>query len=124
MNIELMKQSQYRCKVRAFKRQQEKFFKVRNNLNLIRFSNRSGNHINCFRFSLSEGKEHIYKKLEVCIDLMKENHKFITEAIFVDGGRADVFDITEGVVYEVVNSESDREFIEKVKRYPDDVEVV
>ena len=124
MNIELMKQSQYRCKIRTFKRQQEKQYVLRNNLNLIRFSNRAGNHINCFRFSLSESREHILKKLDICIELMKNNHKFITEAIFVNGGRADVFDLTKGIVYEILNSENDEKFEEKVKKYPKEIEVV
>jgi len=124
MNIELMKQSQLRCKLRAFRKHQEKQYALRNNLNLIRFSNRTGSHINCFRFNLSESREHIYKKLEVCIELMKENHKFITEAVFVDERRADVFDLSDGVVYEILNSESDKGFEEKVKRYPEELEVV
>ena len=124
MNIELMKESRFRCKIRAFKRQQEKQFRLRNNLNLVRFSNRTGCHINCFRFNLSESREHILKKLEICIDLMKENHKFITEAIFSNNCRCDVFDLTKGIVYEILNSESDKEFDEKIKKYPEELEVI
>ena len=124
MNIELMKNNLYESKLRCYERYKEKFFKVRNNLNLIRFSNRSGCHINCFRFNLSESREHILKKLDVCIDLLKKKHKFITEAVFIDGGRADVFDLTEGTIYEIMNSESDKEFKEKVKKYPEEIGVV
>jgi len=124
MNITKMKQSQMRCKIRAFNRYKEKIFALSNNLSLIRFSNRSGSHINNLRFSLAENKEHILKKLEVCLELMDKNHKFITEAIFDNGCRCDVFDITEGIVYEILNSESDEEFEEKIKKYPQELEIV
>ncbi|MFH1209826.1 MAG: hypothetical protein V1663_03485 [archaeon] len=124
MNINKMKQSQLRCKIRAFNRYKEKLFLVSNNLSLIRFSNRSGSHINNLRFSLSESKQHIMKKLDVCIELMNKNHKFITEAIFDNGCRCDVFDITEGVVYEILCSETDEEFEEKIKHYPKELEVI
>lgn len=124
MNIIKMRQSQLRCKIRAFNRYKEKLFLVRNNLSLIRFSNRSGSHINNLRFSLSESKAHIMKKLDICIDLMNKNHKFITEAIFDNGSRCDVFDITSGTVYEILNSETDEEFEEKIKKYPQELEVV
>jgi len=32
--------------------------------------------------------------------------------------------LSEGVVYEILNSESDRKFEEKIKRYPEELEVV
>jgi len=124
MNIIKMKQSQLRCKIRAFNRYKEKFFVLSNNLSLIRFSNRSGSHVNNLRFSLSENKEHILKKLEVCLELMNKNHKFITEAIFDNGCRCDVFDITSGTVYEILNSETDEMFEEKIKKYPRELEIV
>ncbi|MFH1210269.1 MAG: hypothetical protein V1663_05795 [archaeon] len=124
MNIIKMRQSQLRCKINAFRRHKEKMYALRNNLNLIRFSNRCGNQMNTLRFSLSESKTHIMKKLEVCIELMNKNHKFITEAIFLDGSRADIVDLTEGVVYEILCSETDEMFDEKIKKYPRELEIV
>ena len=124
MNIELMKNNLYESKLRCYRRYKEKQYALRNNLSLVRFSNRCGNHINCFRFSLNESKAHILKKLEICIDLLRNNHKFITEAIFDNGSRCDVFDLSEGVVYEILNTETDEMFEEKIKKYPEEVEVV
>mgnify|MGYP001598748136 CR=1 FL=1 len=122
-----MRQSQLRCKQRAYEnhieRLKEKYL-YRENLNLVRFSNRCGTHINCFRFNLSEDLKHIYKKLEICINLMNKNHKFITEGIFENGSRCDILDLTEGVVYEIMNSENERRFREKVKSYPEKFEII
>ena len=64
------------------------------------------------------------KKLEVCIDLLSKNHKFITEAIFENGSRCDVLDLTSGVVYEILCSETDEIFEEKIKKYPKELEIV
>jgi len=127
MNMELMKQSQIRCKRRAYERQteraKEKYLYIENS-NLIRFSNRCGSHINCFRFSLSENREHIIKKLDICIELKQLNHEFITEAIFVNNSRADVVDLTTGEIYEILCSESEENFEEKIKNYPKDFRVI
>lgn len=127
MNIELMKQSQIKCRRRAYERQREKLkekYTYLENSNLIRFSNRCGSHINCFRFSLSENREHIIKKLDICIELMSKGHKFITEGIFSNGSRCDVIDLTSGIVYEIMNTEDEKKFEEKIKKYPEEVEVV
>src|SRR3989344_2413957 len=82
MNIELMKQSQIKCKRRAYEKQieklKEKYLYIENS-NLIRFSNRCGSHINCFRFSLSENREHILKKLDICIELMNKRNNLKKE---------------------------------------------
>lgn len=127
MNIELMKQSQIRCKRRAYERQieraKEKYAYIENS-NLIRFSNRCGSHINCFRFSLSENREHIIKKLDICIEVLSKGHKFITEGIFNNGSRCDVIDLNDGVVYEIMNTEDEKKFEEKIKKYPEILEVV
>jgi len=124
MNITKMKQSQMRCKINAFRRHKERMYAFSNNFSLVRFSNRTGNQLNSLRFSLSESKQHIMKKLEVCIDLLSKNHKFITEAIFENGSRCDVLDLTSGVVYEILCSETDEIFEEKIKKYPKELEIV
>ena len=119
MNIELMRQSLYASKKRAylryFAKMKEKCFSVSNNLNYIRFSNRK---LNCLRWHNNESREHILKKLDICISLKNSNHDFITEAIFSNGSRADVVDLTAGEIYEILVSEDERELIEKIKKYP------
>jgi len=120
--INLLKRRGFENKLRSYKRylekRKEKFFRVSNNLSLVRFSNSSGYHINCFRFFNGESKEHILKKLNICIELKNMNHKFLTEAIFNNGFRCDILDLTDGIIYEILNSESDEEFKEKIKNYP------
>ena len=80
--------------------------------------------MNCLRWGSNETKEHILKKLEICIELKELEHEFITEAIFNNGGRADVIDLTSGIIYEILCSEDEIKFEEKIKKYPEEFEVV
>ena len=89
----------------------------RTNLNLIRFSNRSGSHVGCFRASKNETDAHVYKKFETWLNLTRRGHSVITEAILTSNeGRIDVFDITEGVAYEILSSEKEKDC--DLKSYP------
>ena len=119
MNLEKMKGSQKECKKRAnenqIRRLKEKCFGISSRLELIRVGNRK---LNCLRWHNNESREHIIKKLDICRWLKEINHSFITEAIFLDGSRADIVDLTASVIYEVVVSESEESFNEKVKKYP------
>ena|SRR3989344_7659328 len=119
MNIELMKQSLYASKKRAYLKHisklKEKYFDVNERLQNIRFSNRK---LNCLRWHNNESRQHIIKKLDICIELKELEHEFITEAIFVNNSRADVVDLTAGEIYEVLCSESEEDFEEKIKNYP------
>ena len=125
MNIELMKQSLYESKKRAYENHmdklREKCFGVSSRLQNIRISNRK---LNCLRWYNNESRDHILKKLDICRWLKEIGHEFITEAIFVNGGRADVVDLSDGVIYEVLVSEDESRFEEKVKKYPREFEVV
>lgn len=120
MNLELMNQSQLKCKERAQKNHlnklKEKAFGVNERLQLIRVSNRK---LNCLRWHNNETKEHILKKLDICRWLKEINHDFITEAIFLNGTRADVVDLTDSIVYEILVSEDESKFEEKIERYPE-----
>ena len=55
---------------------------------------------------------------------MRKKHLFITEAIFTNGKRCDIIDLTEGTIYEILNSEDEKKFNEKVKNYPKELEIV
>ena len=119
MNIKLMRQSLYESKKRAYIRHisklKEKCFSASNNLDYIRFSNRK---LNCLRWHNNESYSHILKKLDICISLKNSNHDFITEAIFINNSRADVVDLTTGEIYEILVSEEEKDFYEKIKNYP------
>ena len=68
----------------------------------------------CCRFSIANSYSHEMAKAKICIYLKKNNRKFITEAIMKSGRRADVFDLTEGIVYEVTETETQKSI--KAKR--------
>ena len=55
---------------------------------------------------------------------MNKDHKFIIEGIFLNGIRCDIIDLTDGVIYEILNSEDDKKFNEKVKRYPKELRII
>ena len=120
-----MKESLRKCKERAQLMQdlklKEKSFGISERLQYIRVSNRK---LNCLRWHNNETREHIIKKLDICRWLKEINHNFITEAIFDNNCRADVIDLTDAVIYEVLVSEDENKFEEKVKKYPKGFEVI
>ena len=124
MNYHKMRQSHYQAKQRAYLRHVHKRQAFREHLNVVRFSNRCGSHMNCIRFSLGESWQHIAKKVEICCMLREMKHDFLTEAIFLNGSRCDVLDITEGVVYEILRSETEEQFLEKIKQYPKELQIM
>ena len=119
MNLELMRQSLYASKKRAYeahiRKLKEKYCNVNERLQNIRVSNRK---LNCLRWHNNESRQHILKKLDICIELKNSKHTFITEAIFVNGSRCDIIDLTTGEIYEILCSETEEDFEEKIKRYP------
>ena len=125
MNIELIRQSLYASKKRAYLRHlanlKEKCFCVNERLQNIRVNNRK---LNCLRWHNNESKKHIIKKLDICIELKDLNHEFITEAIFINNSRADVVDLTTGEIYEILCSETEENFEEKIKNYPKEFRVI
>ena len=125
MNIELMKQSLLACKRRAYENHidklREKCFGVNERLQNIRIGNRK---LNCLRWHNNESRQHILKKLNICIELKELKHEFICEAIFTNGSRADVVDLTSGIIYEILVSEDEEKFYEKIKKYPKEFRVI
>ncbi len=80
----------------------------RENLNLIEMNNRVGSQMNSLRFSINETEAHIKKKLEILIELRKQGHKVITEAILKGRkGRIDLFDLSDSTAIEILNSEKE-----------------
>ena len=83
--------------------------------NLIRLGNM---HKNVLRWSSNETDAHIEMKFKICKYLRKQKIEFYTEAIFKTGLRADILNVDEGVVYEVVNSEKETSIQKKREYYP------
>ena len=92
--------------------------KEREALNHIRPSNRSGSHANCIRISSNETYEHARAKFVTAYQLVKAGKTFWTEAIFLNGKRADVITL-DGEIFEIICSETEEECKEKVKAYPE-----
>ena len=65
------------------------------------------------------GKEHELKKFEVAWELIEQGHDILTEVIFKNKKRADIVDLTEGIVYEILKSETIEQAKNKVRGYPD-----
>lgn len=124
--LKQMRERAYQNKIKSYNRhiinQKEKnIYYIRNkNLNLIRISNRQKN---CLRWSINETKEHIFKKLEICMELKKSGYEFITEAIFHNESRADVFCLDTGEIYEVMCTEKFEDCRTKVEKYPQELYV-
>lgn len=90
----------------------------------IDMGNKFGSHENCVRISPANSLEHEKKKLEICYELAQQGIPFMTEVIFEGRhGRGDIVDLYNGIIFEVVKSESKESIEEKKKKYPDCFEV-
>lgn len=85
-------------------------------LNEVRTNNRIGSHVNCFRYFPNNTDDHEDTKYQVFKKLRKLNHDVLVEAIFNNGSRCDILDLTEGIIYEIIKTEK-REDVKK-KNYP------
>lgn len=126
---EKLKRKARESKQRAYKKHLEKqkgsdWYKKKESLNELRFSNKSGSHINCFRGSVgAESPEHLDTKYKVWKKLREWEHDIIVEAIFKNGKRADIIDLSEAIIYEITHSETEEELKEKTKSYPEVFEI-
>jgi len=92
---------------------------------LLRSSNRLGSHRNCFRSYSNETEAHITKKFKVWLELIKVGCSVYTEGIFLNGSRCDILAIMPDgrvKVIEILESETKEECLEKVKKYPNDID--
>jgi len=94
--------------------------KIRDCLNLVKPSNRKLNEV---RISSSESVIHQDKKKEICEELKENNIDFITEAMFITGGRADILVLEDFTAIEIVHSESDESIEKKKESYPSGVKI-
>ena len=90
------------------------------------FSYSSQRWMDCIKISTSNSLAHELKKLRVCYDIRKKGHHFLTEALFkkIGGGRCDVVDLDEGIIYEVLETESLKDAKKKASKYPLPVEYI
>lgn len=128
--LEKVKKLHFESKLRSYKRhllrqkEKNKWYTINKNLQLIRTSNRFGSQRNVLRWNNGETQQHVLKKLEICMELKDWKHEFITEAIFKNGTRCDILDLTEGTIYEILCSETEERFEEKIQKYPKEFKIV
>jgi len=117
----LAKQKSYERMVN--RKKETKQFKQNEILRLIRFSNKSGSYINHFIYYPNNTDLHEDTKFEVFKELRKKGYDVLVEPIFINNGRADILDITRGIIFEVIKSETIEMLEEKKKKYPPNLEV-
>ena len=70
------------------------------------------------KYSLANTFKHELAKFILCWNLGKEGKQVVTEAIFENGSRADVFVLDSGEAWEVLQSETEEQFNKKKVKYP------
>ena len=92
--------------------------KIRETLRKRRIHPDQVKHINCIRIHNKESRRHFLKKAEICYNLFKQKHNFITEAWTEDRRkRFDILDLVNNVDIEIETGKS------KSKKYKGDEEV-
>jgi len=66
---------------------------------------------------------HRQLKEEICKKLEQEGKHYITEAIFVTGGRADILVLDDFKAIEIVKTESDESIAKKKTTYPNGLKI-
>ena len=70
------------------------------------------------KFNTNNLFPHELSKCIVSWNLLKADHDIITEAIFTNGKRADIYDLTTNIIYEVLNTEKLENIDLKQAKYP------
>jgi len=80
---------------------------------------------NVIKINTTNTLEHEMAKLKVVYDWISRGYDVYTEVIFKNNkGRADIFIPFLFRVIEILHSESKKEFLNKVLKYPDEVEIM
>ena len=69
------------------------------------------------KFNVNNTIHHEITKAVVAFILKQNKHSYFTEAIFANKKRADIFDITEEIAIEILNTEEEKDLIKK-ESYP------
>ena len=91
--------------------------RVNQSLEEIRQSNKSGSHVNCIRLNASCSDVHNAEIIARCLEYLKLGVPFMTEAIFHNGQRCDIINLSTQEIHEIMVSESESRFAAKI--YPE-----
>jgi hypothetical protein len=94
---------------------------INDNLRLLDPYSRHGSYVNQIRINIGNSYEHERLKFDECFRLKKKGYDFFTEAEFPNGGRADIVDLVNGEIIEILHSETIEEAMDKTKKYPSDL---
>ena len=73
--------------------------------------------INKFKINLNNTWEHELAKFKLFWELRKQGHDLVVEGIFLNGQRADLTDVTDGTIFEILKTETVKKAKEKIKSY-------
>lgn len=96
-------------------------------LQKLKHTSRSGTKEGCVKIYHNNTYEHELGKFQLAYYLKKLGFKVFTECEFVSGGRADVVAISpegEGIIYEVLCSETEERYLQKTLDYPSEFVMV
>ena len=79
---------------------------------------------NSIRINIHNDILHEIGKLKKAYELIKDGKRILTEVIFKNGTRADILVPEDFRVIEILHSESEKEVLEKIKSYPEGLEVI
>ena len=78
---------------------------------------------NVVKINVGNTLGHEMAKFRKSFELVKDGHIVITEAIFKNGSRADIFVIDTLQVFEILHSETLKEALYKTTKYPEQIEI-
>ena len=80
--------------------------------------------INSVRLNSHNTLVHELAKTKLSYILIKGGSKILTEVVFENGSRADILDLTNMRVYEILHSEKEKEALKKKEYYPEVFDIV
>jgi len=78
---------------------------------------------NVIKVSVQNTVEHEMAKFLKAFELIKDGKTIITEAIFKNGGRADILNLSDMQVFEILHSETREEALRKEEYYPSALDI-
>jgi len=103
-------------KLNTRKNKKKKIIKINEGLKLLSDSFRKD--FNSIRINTHNTLTHEIAKLIKSYELIYDNYKILTEAIFKNGSRADIFVPEKKWIFEILHTETEKMAIKKIKKYP------
>jgi len=79
---------------------------------------------NSIRVNSHNNLTHELAKFLKCFELIKEGNEIYTEAIFRNGKRCDILIPFRMQVIEILDTETEKKALEKIKKYPEQLDII